>query len=51
MLRRVIAFAAVLMAGQYSSVPRIPRVPRRYAYRTITKVKNEWAVRDVWRTR
>jgi len=29
MLRRVIAFAAVLMAGQYSSVPRIPCVPKR----------------------
>ena len=27
------------------------RAETTYAYRTVTKVKNEWAVRDFWRTR
>ena len=52
MLRRVIAFAAVLMAGAiFLGAANTARAETTYAYRTVTKVKNEWAVRDFWRTR
>ena len=52
MLRRVIAFAAVLMAGAiFLGAANTARAESAYAYRTVTKVKNAWAVRDIWRTR
>ena len=52
MPRRVIAFAAVLMAGAiFLGAANTARAETTYTYRTVTKVKNAWAVRDVWRTR
>ena len=52
MLRRVIAFAAVLMAGAliFGSA-NTANAGTTYTYHTVTKVKNAWAVRNVWRTR
>jgi hypothetical protein len=52
MPRKVTAFAAVLMVGtiMFGSA-NTANAETTYTYRTVTKVKNEWAVRNVWRTR
>jgi hypothetical protein len=51
-LKRVTAFAAVLMAGtMILGSANTASAGTTYTYRTVTKVKNAWAVRNVWRTR